>query len=69
MKSELTISNQIKKRLPFWVVSFFFIEGELPHILAYATCPYEMHYSLFTFHLKQVEGGAEEYIATIQSKL
>ena len=49
MKSELTISNQIKKRLPFWVVSF--------------------HFSLLVFHLKQVEGGAEEYIATIQSKL
>ena len=28
-----------------------------------------IHFSFFTFHLKQVEGGAEEYIATIQSKL
>ena len=65
MKSELTISNQIKKRLPFGVVSFFFIEGELPHILAYATCPYEMHYSLFTFHLKHIESSTKEHIATI----
>lgn len=63
----LLLSNQIKKRLPFGVVSFFFIEGELPHILAYATLP--LQNVLFTFHLKQVEGGAEEYIATIQSKL
>ena len=48
-ENELTISNQIKKRLPFGVVSFYF--------------------SFFVLHLKQVEGGAEEYIATIQSKL
>lgn len=67
----LLLSNQIKKRLPFGVVSFFFIEGELPHILAYATAPTKciIHFSFFTFHLKQVEGGTEEYIATIQSKL
>ena len=71
VKNELTISNQIKKRLPQKVVSFFFIEGELPYILAYATAPTKciIHFSLFTFHLKQVESGAEEYIATIQSKL
>ena len=50
VNSELTISNQIKNRLTFGIVSFFFIEGELPYILAYATAPTKciIHFSLKT---------------------